>query len=358
MALALPKNGIDHPHPTRFRAHLVAAVLGTVAFLYLVFYIPWVNLHRTSSQPIVEIEHGQGHGHTAVSRQNAAIVMLVSPKRMGETLRTLHNVEDRFNRRLKYPYVLLTEANITSELRDKIDWITEGRASFGELPSDMWGKPDWLDQEKVDESIKNLGFTLNYRSMCRFYSGFFWRHPALLKYDWIWRLDTDIVFHCDIPYDPIARMAEEGKLYGFTQIVGDALYVQPSLASNVSYFLNESRHLLAPGANIEFSWKDVDKALRGEATSKDWTIAIMYNNFEISHRSIWESPLYQAFFDYLDKAGGFFYERWGDAPVHSFGVGMVLRKDQAMQFRDLDELLVSGLAGVLGFWGVLFYFIF
>ena len=43
----------------------------------------------------------------------------------------LRNIEDRFNRRLKYPYVLLTEANITEAIQDKVDWITEGRATFG-----------------------------------------------------------------------------------------------------------------------------------------------------------------------------------------------------------------------------------
>lgn len=80
----------------------------------------------------------------------------------------------------------------------------------------------------------------------------------------------------------------------------------------------------------------------------------MQNNFEISHRSVWESDIYTRFFNFLDQAGGeylfcfgavqtadrrhypgFFYERWGDSPVHSFGLAMSLRKDQVVQFRDL-----------------------
>jgi Glycolipid 2-alpha-mannosyltransferase len=32
----------------------------------------------------------------------------------------------------------------------------------------------------------------------------------------------------------------------------------------------------------------------------------------------------QAYFDYLDHTGGFFYERWGDAPVHSLAAVMLL----------------------------------
>jgi hypothetical protein len=36
----------------------------------------------------------------------------------------------------------------------------------------------------------------------------------------------------------------------------------------------------------------------------------------------WRREAYDAYFNYLDRAGGFFYERWGDAPVHSIGLGL------------------------------------
>lgn len=41
------------------------------------------------------------------------------------------------------------------------------------------------------------------------------------------------------------------------------------------------------------------------------------------------------YFEHLDKAGGFFYERWGDAPVHSLAVALMLRKDQVYFFNDI-----------------------
>lgn len=34
--------------------------------------------------------------------------------------------------------------------------------------------------------------------MCRFFSMFHWKHPALEKYDWIFRLDEGITFHCEL----------------------------------------------------------------------------------------------------------------------------------------------------------------
>ncbi|CEJ01597.1 Putative Alpha 1,2-mannosyltransferase [Rhizopus microsporus] len=38
---------------------------------------------------------------------------------------------------------------------------------------------------------------------------------------------------------------------------------------------------------------------------------------------------------YLDRAGGFFYERWGDAPVHSIAASLMLRKDEIHFFDDI-----------------------
>lgn len=45
----------------------------------------------------------------------------------------------------------------------------------------------------------------------------------------------------------------------------------------------------------------------------------VWSNFEIADMRFWRSKAYSDFFDFLDKKGGFFYERWGDAPVHSIG---------------------------------------
>ena len=33
--------------------------------------------------------------------------------------------------------------------------------------------------------------------------------------------------------------------------------------------------------------------------------------------SVFRDPLYVDFFDYLDKSGGFYFERWGDSAVNS-----------------------------------------
>lgn len=59
------------------------------------------------------------------------------------------------------------------------------------------------------------------------------------------------------------------------------------------------------------------------------------NNFEVSHRSVWESKTYRAFFDWVDKAGGIYMKRWGDALVKTAGVAMVVSDSQVHEFTDI-----------------------
>jgi mannosyltransferase len=70
-----------------------------------------------------------------IRQPNAVILILLSPSRITQAVAALQNVEDRFNRRLKYPIVLFTAEDevhfITDEVRAKVRWITEGRATFG-----------------------------------------------------------------------------------------------------------------------------------------------------------------------------------------------------------------------------------
>lgn len=51
--------------------------------------------------------------------------------------------------------------------------------------------------------------------MCRFYAGQIFMLDVLKKYDWIWRIDDDSVYICDIPYDPFRILKENGKIYGY-----------------------------------------------------------------------------------------------------------------------------------------------
>jgi hypothetical protein len=61
----------------------------------------------------------------------------------------------------------------------------------------------------------------------------------------------------------------------------------------------------------------------------------VWSNFEIADLDFWRSEAYTTFFNALDSAGGFYYERWGDAPVHSIAAALLLPKDKLHFFADI-----------------------
>jgi hypothetical protein len=60
-----------------------------------------------------------------------------------------------------------------------------------------------------------------------------------------------------------------------------------------------------------------------------------WSNFEIGSLEWLRSDAYIDYFSSLDQDGGFFYERWGDAPVHSIAAGIMLPKDEIHFFNDI-----------------------
>ena len=60
-----------------------------------------------------------------------------------------------------------------------------------------------------------------------------------------------------------------------------------------------------------------------------------WSNFEVGNLNWLRSKAYLDFFESLDQDGGFFYERWGDAPVHSIAASLLLDKNEIHFFNDI-----------------------
>jgi hypothetical protein len=60
-----------------------------------------------------------------------------------------------------------------------------------------------------------------------------------------------------------------------------------------------------------------------------------WSNFEIGNLNWLRSEPYLDYFNTLDQDGGFFYERWGDAPVHSIAAALLLPKEQIHFFNEI-----------------------
>ena len=67
----------------------------------------------------------------------------------------------------------------------------------------------------------------------------------------------------------------------------------------------------------------------------EYNLCHFWSNFEIAKLSIYEDPIYEEYFNYLESHDGFWKERWGDAPVHSLGLSLILDVEDVHYFRDI-----------------------
>ncbi|KAJ2723687.1 hypothetical protein GGI07_002482 [Coemansia sp. Benny D115] len=262
-------------------------------------------------------------------RANAAFVVLLRNRELRDFRDTMRQLEDRFNRRYHYPYVFLNDAPFTEEFMKLVAASTTSNVTFAMIPRDHWSVPDFIDDEQAEKAREQMaasgviyGGSLSYRHMCRFNSGFFYKHPLLQDISWYWRVEPGVDFYCDIDYDPFMYMQENGKLYSFVIALKELESTIPTLWDHTLEYMLQ---------------RNVSSDLMSYFVSKDgdYNLCHFWSNFEIASLDWLRSEAYESYFQFLDKQKGFFMERWGDAPVHSLAAGMLLRRDQVHFFNDI-----------------------
>jgi alpha 1,2-mannosyltransferase len=266
-------------------------------------------------------------------RMNATFVTLARNSDVWEISRSIRQVEDRFNRNYNYDWVFLIDAEFDDQFKKVTTALTSGKAKYGKIESAHWGFPDFIDQtkaQKVREDMKErkiiYGDSISYRHMCRYESGFFFRHPLLLDYEWYWRVEPSIELYCDVGYDPFKFMADNKKKYSFVLSLYEYVETIPTLWDSVKTFMKKHPEHIA---------EDNSMAWLSDDGGETYNHCHFWSNFEIGNLDWLRSPAYLDYFEQLDKDGGFFYERWGDAPVHSIAAALMLNKDEIHFFNDI-----------------------
>ncbi|KAF8481515.1 glycosyltransferase family 15 protein [Gautieria morchelliformis] len=266
-------------------------------------------------------------------KAKAAFVVLARNSDLRGTIESMKQMEDRFNKKFQYPWIFLNEEPFDDEFKKWTTEITGSSTQYGLIPRDNWVQPDWIDEDKAQMNREKMigekviyGGSVPYRNMCRFNSGFFFRHELLKDYDYYWRVEPNVKFFCDIDYDPFLIMQDQGKVYGFTVSLFEYEATIPTLWQTTKEFIKENPQYVAEDNAMGFLSAD-----GGET----YTRCHFWSNFEIGDLNFWRGEAYTKYFEYLDKKGGFYYERWGDAPVHSIGASLFARKDQIHFFNDI-----------------------
>ncbi|KAI1824011.1 glycosyltransferase family 15 protein [Xylaria intraflava] len=266
-------------------------------------------------------------------RMNATFVTLARNSDVWDIARSIRQVEDRFNRRYNYDWVFLNDKPFDDTFKKVTTSLVSGKTFYGEIPHEHWSFPDHIDQDKAKKVREDMaqrkiiyGDSISYRHMCRFESGFFFRQELMMNYEWYWRVEPSVELFCDIHYDPFRYMAEHKKKYSFVLSLYEYVETIPTLWDSVKKFMKNYPEHIADGNSMKFLSDD-----GGETYNK----CHFWSNFEVGNLNWLRSKPYIDFFESLDQDGGFFYERWGDAPVHSIAAGLLLKKEEIHFFNDI-----------------------
>lgn len=269
----------------------------------------------------------------AGGKMNATFVTLARNSDLWDIVKSIRQVEDRFNRNYHYDWVFLNDKPFDSTFMKVTTSLISGKTHYEQIPQEHWSYPDFIDQEKARKVREDMaerkiiyGDSQSYRHMCRFESGFFFRQPIMLNYEWYWRVEPSIELYCDVGYDPFKYMADHGKKYSFVLSLYEYVETIPTLWDSAKSFIDKHPEHVVKGNAMDWISDD---------DGETYNHCHFWSNFEIGNLNWLRSPAYMDFFEQLDRDGGFFYERWGDAPVHSIGAALTLKKEEIHFFNDI-----------------------
>lgn len=274
-------------------------------------------------------------------RINATILSLVRNSELEQLVQSMQDLERTFNHKFNYPWTFINDVPFSDEFKRVTQHNTKARCRYEVIPKEHWEIPSWINKDLMHESA-NLMFEQevqyahmeSYHQMCRWNSGLFYHHPALQEYQYYWRVEPNVHFFCDIDYDVFRYMRDHNKTYGFTLTLYDSPPSITTLWPETMKFVAGNKQYLAHDNAMDFL---SDKERRPDHTiaANGYSTCHFWSNFEIGDMDFFRSEAYTAYFNHLDRSGGFFYERWGDAPVHTIGLGLFEDKSKLHWFKDV-----------------------
>ncbi|SMN19606.1 similar to Saccharomyces cerevisiae YBR199W KTR4 Putative mannosyltransferase involved in protein glycosylation [Maudiozyma saulgeensis] len=302
------------------------------------------TISKEIDEPQVEdLVRDNGSNFNAGNAVPATILSLVRNEDLNELIESIKQIEEKFNAKFNYPYTFLNDNEFTEEFKESVRHLLpdEREVRFGKISEEDWNIPEIVDKEKYKQGIELLeseGVSYaskeSYHNMCRFYSRTFYKHPLLKDIKYTWRLEPGVKFYCDIDYDVFKFMSDHNKIYGFVLNLYDSPQSVKSLWKDTRSFLQDNPDYINEEGSFDWIKENMQKSVNFNIT-EGYSTCHFWTNFEITNLDFLRSEPYEAYMDFLESKGGFYYERWGDAPVRSLALGLFADKSQIHWFRDI-----------------------
>ena len=175
--------------------------------------------------------------------------------------------------------------------------------------------------------------------------------------EYVWRLDDDSLLTRPVDYDLFAYMRRHRLKYGYVLTVSDWCTFGLWPAADEYLTLRNGSVQSADfrrAADVDEAWSTSSTgSVKTAGFPPDVTLSkaavvispslynswprdmIFYNNFEISSMSLWTSPGYRDYIGFIDRLGGIYRFRWGDAPIKTIAVTLFVPENETHQFKDI-----------------------
>jgi hypothetical protein len=77
-------------------------------------------------------------------------------RELRDALRSMRQIEDRFNHQFHYPWVFLNDEPFTQEFRLLTAGMASGDVEYGLIEKNEWQTPEWIDTEKAQEAMEKM----------------------------------------------------------------------------------------------------------------------------------------------------------------------------------------------------------
>ncbi|KAJ7854908.1 glycosyltransferase family 15 protein [Mycena leptocephala] len=270
---------------------------------------------------------------TLPRKANATFLILTRNSDLDGIMQSMSELEAKFNGKFDYPYVFLNEEPFTEHFKSSVTALTRSKIEFGLIPHEHWHQSSFIDEEMATAARQQMvdahviyGGSVPFRNRMRFHSGFLHHHALMQKYRYYWRVEPGVRFFCTLDHDPFLLMQDKDMKYGFTVALPEYMPAISTLWDSVKEFVGANPELVEPDNALAFLSDDGGVSHNG---------CLFWSNFEIADLDFWRSEAYTKLFEHLDRAGGFYYERWATASVHSIGAALFARKDQIHFFNEI-----------------------
>eukprot|EP00760_Papus_ankaliazontas_P025896 PhM_4_TR2913/c0_g1_i1/m.12204 len=260
--------------------------------------------------------------------------------------RLLGNIKERLpDMAARYPFIAFLEPGASvadahrvvspNSIGAGVRFVVLPREDFGEVPSFIVP-----EHQRAWPYPGSSYWGVSYRHMCRFFGVRIMYTPALDEFDYYMRLDTDS-FILSAPkkvavvrdtngnalertedMDLFHEMALARATYGFVMLHPQTI---PQFLGDLFEAYDRSK-ALTTGKYMEVNGTFVPHVHLGDPFDAPRHLALHYwDNFEIVDLRIFRpkhgekrAAMIREFLEFMDRRGGFYYHRWGDAEMRTF----------------------------------------